>query len=107
MNGGIGTSKDRHKPGVWSWKQELRGQYVRQNADHHHAASPITWIRVSSKLSLIPILSTAVFYFLNLCWSQYFRRWELLNPDAVNSYLPHPRPVDGAAMTFRKISTTD
>ncbi|XP_044949643.1 ent-kaurenoic acid oxidase 1-like [Hordeum vulgare subsp. vulgare] len=29
--------------------------------------------------------------------------WELLNPDAKINYLPHPRPVDGAAMTFRKL----
>ncbi|CAM0871076.1 unnamed protein product [Alopecurus aequalis] len=32
--------------------------------------------------------------------------WELLNPDAEIDYLPHPRPVDGAAMTFRKLATT-
>ncbi|KAF7077982.1 hypothetical protein CFC21_082464 [Triticum aestivum] len=31
--------------------------------------------------------------------------WELINPDAQINYLPHPRPVDGAAMTFRKLST--
>ncbi|KAF7111403.1 hypothetical protein CFC21_111416 [Triticum aestivum] len=31
--------------------------------------------------------------------------WELLNPDAEINYLPHPRPVDGAAMAFRKLST--
>ncbi|VAI27052.1 ent-kaurenoic acid oxidase 1-like [Triticum dicoccoides] len=29
--------------------------------------------------------------------------WELLNPDAKVNYLPHPRPLDGAAMTFRKL----
>ncbi|XP_047050451.1 ent-kaurenoic acid oxidase-like [Lolium rigidum] len=31
--------------------------------------------------------------------------WELLNPDAEISYLPHPKPVDGVAMTFRKLAT--
>ncbi|KAM3214718.1 hypothetical protein ACQJBY_066950 [Aegilops geniculata] len=31
--------------------------------------------------------------------------WELLNPDAEINYLPHPRPADGAAMAFRKLST--
>ncbi|XP_044437664.1 ent-kaurenoic acid oxidase 1-like [Aegilops tauschii subsp. strangulata] len=29
--------------------------------------------------------------------------WELLNPDAEINYLPHPRPVDGAAMAFQFI----
>jgi hypothetical protein len=33
-------------------------------------------------------------------------RWELLNPDAEIDYLPHPRPVDGAAMKIRKLATT-
>ncbi|KAM0910661.1 hypothetical protein ACQ4PT_013990 [Festuca glaucescens] len=32
--------------------------------------------------------------------------WELLNPDAEIDYLPHPRPVDGAAMKIRKLATT-
>jgi ent-kaurenoic acid hydroxylase len=30
-------------------------------------------------------------------------RWELLNPDADIGYLPHPKPVDDVAMTFRKL----
>uniref|UniRef100_A0A0D9XJ57 Ent-kaurenoic acid oxidase n=1 Tax=Leersia perrieri TaxID=77586 RepID=A0A0D9XJ57_9ORYZ len=30
-------------------------------------------------------------------------RWELLNPDAGVIYLPHPRPIDGAAMSFREL----
>uniref|UniRef100_M8B5H8 Ent-kaurenoic acid oxidase 1 n=1 Tax=Aegilops tauschii TaxID=37682 RepID=M8B5H8_AEGTA len=29
--------------------------------------------------------------------------WELLNPNAEIGYLPHPRPMDGATMAFRKI----
>nr|BAJ98009.1 predicted protein [Hordeum vulgare subsp. vulgare] len=31
--------------------------------------------------------------------------WELLNPDAKINYLPHPRPVDGASMAFRTLSS--
>ncbi|XP_040384327.1 ent-kaurenoic acid oxidase 1-like isoform X2 [Oryza brachyantha] len=30
-------------------------------------------------------------------------RWELLNPDAGVAYLPHPRPMDGAAMSFSEL----
>uniref|UniRef100_A0ACD5XBH8 Uncharacterized protein n=1 Tax=Avena sativa TaxID=4498 RepID=A0ACD5XBH8_AVESA len=33
-------------------------------------------------------------------------QWKLLNPDAAIDYLPHPRPVDGAAMAFRKLGTS-
>uniref|UniRef100_A0A453QPT3 Ent-kaurenoic acid oxidase 1 n=1 Tax=Aegilops tauschii subsp. strangulata TaxID=200361 RepID=A0A453QPT3_AEGTS len=31
--------------------------------------------------------------------------WELLNPDAKINYLPQPRPMDGASMAFRKLSS--
>ncbi|KAF8718680.1 hypothetical protein HU200_024980 [Digitaria exilis] len=31
--------------------------------------------------------------------------WELLNPDAEISYLPHSKPVDGAAMSFSKLNS--
>uniref|UniRef100_A0ACD5UGY9 Uncharacterized protein n=1 Tax=Avena sativa TaxID=4498 RepID=A0ACD5UGY9_AVESA len=31
--------------------------------------------------------------------------WDLLNPNAEIDYLPHPKPVDGAAMAFRKLAT--
>ncbi|KAK1293513.1 Ent-kaurenoic acid oxidase 1 [Acorus calamus] len=30
-------------------------------------------------------------------------KWELINPDVKITYLPHPRPVDGAMMKFSKI----
>uniref|UniRef100_A0A0E0IRI9 Cytochrome P450 n=1 Tax=Oryza nivara TaxID=4536 RepID=A0A0E0IRI9_ORYNI len=30
-------------------------------------------------------------------------KWELLNPDAGVVYLPHPRPTNGAAMSFSKL----
>ncbi|XP_047065342.1 ent-kaurenoic acid oxidase 1-like [Lolium rigidum] len=31
--------------------------------------------------------------------------WKLLNPNAEINYLPHPKPVDGAAMAFRRLAT--
>ncbi|XP_044318237.1 ent-kaurenoic acid oxidase 1 [Triticum aestivum] len=32
--------------------------------------------------------------------------WELSNPNAEIGYLPHPRPMDGATMAFRKLKTS-
>ncbi|CAN6320429.1 unnamed protein product [Urochloa humidicola] len=32
-------------------------------------------------------------------------KWELLNPDAKITYLPHSKPVDGAAMSFSKLNS--
>ncbi|CAL4938851.1 unnamed protein product [Urochloa decumbens] len=32
-------------------------------------------------------------------------KWELLNPDAKVTYLPHSKPVDGAAMSFIKLNS--
>ncbi|CAD6210821.1 unnamed protein product [Miscanthus lutarioriparius] len=32
-------------------------------------------------------------------------KWELLNPNAEVTYLPHSKPVDGAAMSFSKLSS--
>ncbi|RLN42580.1 ent-kaurenoic acid oxidase 1-like [Panicum miliaceum] len=32
-------------------------------------------------------------------------KWELLNPDDEVAYLPHLKPVDGAAMSFSKLSS--
>uniref|UniRef100_A0ACD5WMF2 Uncharacterized protein n=2 Tax=Avena sativa TaxID=4498 RepID=A0ACD5WMF2_AVESA len=31
--------------------------------------------------------------------------WALLNPNAEINYLPHPKPVDGASMSFHKLAT--
>lgn len=30
-------------------------------------------------------------------------RWELVNPNAKITYLPHPKPADGAEMTFHAL----
>ncbi|XP_057460166.1 ent-kaurenoic acid oxidase 2-like [Actinidia eriantha] len=30
-------------------------------------------------------------------------KWELINPDAKIDYLPHPKPVDGVKISFRKL----
>lgn len=67
-------------------------------------------------MALLIVLEAADFFFsLALCpitWTDIdlifnafvcALRWELVNPDAKITYLPHPKPADGAEMTFHAL----
>jgi ent-kaurenoic acid hydroxylase len=51
---------------------------------------------------ILSVNSPSVLFFPSL--AQFISsRWELLNPDAGIVYLPHPRPTDGAVMSFSEL----
>uniref|UniRef100_A0A0D9XJ61 Uncharacterized protein n=1 Tax=Leersia perrieri TaxID=77586 RepID=A0A0D9XJ61_9ORYZ len=96
------SGKARHVPGVWSLREDLCRQHAGKAAAHHLSPSSLLYVLKLAK----PISSHYILSILTLCFylAEFISsRWELLNPDAGVAYLPHPRPIDGAAMSFREL----